>query len=310
MSRQRPTFRRSDINSDSEDDSEFTYQNGRNIKRSKKQKKTNNRNHDEDEDEESSDDEMKKISFGALTTAQNKLRQLDQDKKKKKKKSQQYNSDSDSDSDSDSAPSEDGVGNSSSDDDEGGFFNESNTNEYKKKQTQDQKKRSKHAPTQQSIYTKPPKIREIPGLLDGTKYAYSKHKDIRFDAAFGKVNTGEVRKNYAFLDNYRTNEINEMQKTLKNDKKLDDYQREDLEYTIKSTKSRLESLKKHDFEKSVVKKYLKETGKEFVNRGEKRKLINVARFDGMKGKQREKVLERKRKKKLGKEMRELEFGRK
>ncbi|KAG7707231.1 hypothetical protein KL930_003493 [Ogataea haglerorum] len=231
----------------------------------------------EDEDaysSEASNDSLSSLSFGALSAAQ---RKLDEEEDK--------NSESEPDSD-------------------GGFFEEPTPKSHTQK-----KKKNKHAPSETSAKKPVSKVREIPGLLDGTKYAKTKYHDIRFDSAFGKVNESEVRRNYKFLDEYRQKELEQVQSVLKDPKKrnkLSEKELQDLDYIAKSTKSRLDALKNKDLEREVIKDYKKKTGKEFVKRSDKRKLVQVARFQNMKGKQREKVLERKRKRRFGKEMRQFE----
>ncbi|KAH3670493.1 hypothetical protein OGAPHI_001008 [Ogataea philodendri] len=67
---------------------------------------------------------------------------------------------------------------SSDDQSEGEFFEPERTRDVARK------KKSKHAPKEASSKKPVSKVREIPGLLEGTKYASSKHHDIRFDSAF------------------------------------------------------------------------------------------------------------------------------
>lgn len=85
-----------------------------------------------------------------------------------------------------------------------------------------------------------------------------------------------------------------------------------MKYRLQSTRSKLESLKKKDREREAVKNYMKEQKAEnngkFLTRAEKRKVILVDRFEHMNSKQKNKSIERKRKRKLGKEMRALEFN--
>lgn len=79
----------------------------------------------------------------------------------------------------------------------------------------------------------------------------------------------------------------------------------------------MDTLKNHDLETQILKEYKKKQyldvkeGKSsqpyFLKRGDKRKILQKAKYDSMKPKQREKAMERKRKKRLGKEFRQLEF---
>ncbi|VEU24418.1 DEKNAAC105528 [Brettanomyces naardenensis] len=167
----------------------------------------------------------------------------------------------------------------------------------------------KHAPTVASTKRPVSKIREIPGL-QGKKQA-SLYRDIRFDAAYGKVNYERIRNDYKFLDEYRTKEIDEMDGMLKNKKlmnRMDEGEVENLKYEDQSLKSRMGHLKQEQFEKEALQNYKKETGKKWIKRSERRNVVRVAKFESMNGKQRRKTMERKRKRKLGKEMKSFAFS--
>lgn len=144
------------------------------------------------------------------------------------------------------------------------------------------------------------------------------HTDIRFDAAYGKADLAKARKDYAFLDEYRKQEIANMESLLKDKKsKLNDDEREEIKLQLQSLKSRMDTLKNRDLENNILSNYKKqqmESFKEgkvnkpyFLKRSDKRKILQKTKFDSMKPKQREKAMERKRKKRLGKEFRQLEF---
>ena len=231
------------------------------------------------------DDELATISFGTLRDAQSKLQN--------EKVSRKNEIDSDGffeESDSDSGPEE------------------TNTNSHKK--------RSKHAPAEVSSKKPVSRIRDIQGLP--SRKLQTLHTDIRFDAAYGKADITQTRKNYAFLDEYRKQEIQNMEQILKDKKsKLDEDQKEEIKLKLQSLKSRMDTLKNHDLETQILKEYKKKQyldvkeGKSsqpyFLKRGDKRKILQKAKYDSMKPKQREKAMERKRKKRLGKEFRQLEF---
>ncbi|CUM54707.1 rRNA biogenesis protein RRP36 [Debaryomyces fabryi] len=267
-----------------------------------------------DEPSDDEDDDMNSISFGALNAAQRKLEQKAAKKKggKSKKKSTRGDS-SDSDSDNDSS------------DEEGDFFetsdNEDDANRHskvnpgRKNGRRDvQKKKNKHAPSEASSKRPVSKVRDIGGLENKTMY-----RDIRFDPAYGKANLDDVRKNYSFLDDYRQQEVQEMEQVLKKDKNLSQFNKQKLEFKVQSLKSRLDTLNNRDLENKILSEHKKEqlakfkSGKQanpyFLKKSDKRKLIQKAKFDNMKASQREKVMERKRKRRLGKEFKELEFNR-
>lgn len=243
-----------------------------------------------------SDDDFSSLSFGALNSAQQKLRQQEKDSSTKKHtKHQLKEPESDSDSESD-----------------GGFF------EKGKNSKKDKKLKNKHAPTESSSKRPVSKIREIPGLK--TSKESTLYNDIRFDAAYGKADWNKIRKDYAFLDEYREKELSEMRSMLKDQKtrlKMSQRDIEDTELQIQSLKSRLDTLKNRDLSNKIIKDHKKQQSDKlrkgeqvnpyFLKKSEQRKMIQKAKFDTMKASQREKVMERKRKRRLGREFRELEF---
>lgn len=238
-----------------------------------------------------SHDEMEEISFGALNKAQKLLMKESRDEKEDESDEEGF-----FESESDSAPEE---------------LSSKSTNT---------KQRSKHAPAESSSKRPVSRIRDIPGLEVKNN---SRFGDIRFDPAFGKANEERIRKDYSFLNEYREKELQQMQSMLK-DKKLartmSQRERQELELQAQSLRSRLDSMKNKELETKVLADYKKEqrekwrlgeqTGPYFLKRADKRKLLQKAKFDSMKAPQREKVMERKRKRRLGREMRQLEFGRK
>lgn len=169
----------------------------------------------------------------------------------------------------------------------------------------------KHAPRESSVKRPVSVVRPIPGLNAKSEEPSLLYQDVRFETALGKADYKKARKAYGFLDEYREQEIGNMEKILKNPEmksRMSEAETQDLKYRLQSTKSRLESLKSKDRESVVLREHLKETGKTFLKRSDKRKLIQKDRFDNMSSGQRTKVMERKRKRKLGKEMRAFEHG--
>lgn len=55
-------------------------------------------------------------------------------------------------------------------------------------------------------------VRDIPGLEPLYK---AQAEDIRFDTVFGKADLQQARKNYAFLDDYRKDEISKLKGVLR-----------------------------------------------------------------------------------------------
>lgn len=235
-------------------------------------------------------DEMSKLSFGSLNSAQ---KQLENDS----------DSGSGGSSDSDSGPE---------------VSSSSHVQKPEKKRflKEDHKRRSKHAPSESSSKRPVSKIRAIPGLEPKSQSLYG---DIRFDATYGKADLIKIRKNYEFLDEYRKDEINKMEAILKDkpQKYLSEFQQNDLKNQIQTLKSRLNTMQNRDLEHKILSEHKQaqlsnfKSGKQanpyFLKQSEKKKLIQKARFDSMKSGQREKAMERKRKKRLGKEFKQLEF---
>ncbi|KAK6874816.1 rRNA biogenesis protein RRP36 [Candida tropicalis] len=254
--------------------------------------KTNKKSRGDEED-----DELSSISFGALNRAQAKLSKRDSDDDEEEEEEEESADDGFfEDSDSDGPPEE-----------------SSSSNRHG---NNDKKKKNKHAPSESSSKRPVSRIRDIPGLP--SRREQTLHTDIRFDAAYGKADLRKIRKDYAFLDDYRKQEISNMEGILRDKKnRLNDDEREEIKLQLQSLKSRMDTLKNRDLEESILKNYKKQqmddfkSGKVnkpyFLKRSDKRKVLQKAKFDSMKPKQREKAMERKRKKRLGKEFKQLEF---
>jgi ribosomal RNA-processing protein 36 len=266
--------------------------------------------------EDSENDEMETLSFGSIKSAQKQLDNDEEQRKhylkqyetpqkkpvksiKKKRPEPQYESEPEQGSDSE------------------GFFDSEDDSEAEQSSRGNKKsKRSKHAPKETSSKKAVKRIRQIPGLEN--KKESTLYTDVRFDAAFGKADVNRIRKDYKFLDDYRESEIKEIQSVLKNPKVrngLDNDEVEELEYESKSLKSRLDTLKNRELQQKVLDDYKKKMnssstgGKYYLKKSEQRKIIQKHKYDSMKSSQREKVIERKRKRRLGKEFKQLEFNR-
>lgn len=190
---------------------------------------------------------------------------------------------------------------------------------YKKNKFEKVSRKSKHAPSESSSKRPVSKVREIQGLnLRGES---TLHTDIRFDPAYGEADLSRTRKDYAFLDEYRQSEIGSMEKMLKDRKStelLGEREVGDLKFKLQSLKSRLDTMKNKDLETQILADHKKQqllsfksgaqTHPYFLKRSDQRKLVQKAKFDTMKGSQREKVMERKRKRRLGKEFKRMEFN--
>lgn len=164
------------------------------------------------------------------------------------------------------------------------------------------KRKHKHAPSEQSSKKPVSWVREIPGL----KKFKTAHRDIRFDAAFGKADLVEARKNYAFLDEYREKEIKDMQEQLRATQNPG--QKARLKRELEVMESRLKTLKDRDFEHKVLTENKPRNGYH-LKKSEQRKLVLAEKFKTMKNKDINRAIERKRKKEAGKEKKALPMRR-
>ncbi|CAH01354.1 rRNA-processing protein RRP36 [Kluyveromyces lactis] len=208
---------------------------------------------------------------------------------------------------------EESFGEESDSDSDGGFFDEESNDEANQNGKKKKGKR-KHAPTESSSKKKVRSMRKIPGLEDNK--SKSIYQDVRFDKAMGKSeDLAKIRQRYKFLDEYREKEINELDSMLHDRKflsKISDREKSEMEQQVRRMKSRLETVQVMEMEQKIVKDYEAEINKNNKNKyhlkdSEKRKVIQKWKFEHMKGKQREKVMDRKRKKRLGKEFKQFEF---
>lgn len=177
-------------------------------------------------------------------------------------------------------------------------------------------KKKSHAPSEQSSKKKVSRIRKIPGLETPKSMNENLYQDIRFDKSLGKAEDYEsIRKRYQFLDEYRQKEISELSRLLNDRKfvnKISERERDEMQEKLTSMRSKLQTLKNRDLDRKILKDYETEINKGnktkyHLKESEKRKVIQKYKFDHMKAKQREKVMDRKRKKRLGKEFKQFSF---
>lgn len=208
----------------------------------------------------------------------------------------------------------------------GGFFEEEDedSDAMPEEQNMNNKKRkkNKHAPREEKLSKKITFVRNIAGLEDYDKKeraeAKAKENDVRFDKALGDNNVDyhAIRANYKFLDEYRDQEIKKMRQLLKNKKemaKLDEYEIEEMRRNLQKMENKMYTLKQKDKEHEYLKNYQRDINiknqsrtdgnKFYLKESDKRKLLNKFKFENMDTRQRNKVVERKRKRVLGKEMR-------
>ncbi|KAH7032957.1 uncharacterized protein B0I36DRAFT_241102 [Microdochium trichocladiopsis] len=272
---------------------------------------------DDDEDEEDDDSEPEpslaaaQISFGALAKAQASLPSTN----KKKKGSRQAKASSDDDQNS--SDDSDGAGRRTKED------------PSKARRPPIPSRAHKHAPTEQSSKRAVTRKREV------VPQTVVKARDPRFDPTAGAVDSDKFRRAYGFLDAYRDDELAAMKRTLrdataaakpgatKRNKKLKDapvlseHEREKLKREIASIESRKAAQAAKDRHRELLDQHRKQE-KELVKQGktpfylkkaEQKKQVLVDRFAGMKKGQVDKAIERKRKKVVAKERRDMPWAR-
>ncbi|AGO10948.1 AaceriAFR557Cp [[Ashbya] aceris (nom. inval.)] len=254
-------------------------------------------------DASSDDDELSSLTFGSLKKAEDALQREEAHeavhtrvrkdaRPRESARSRREASDGDDSSDS-----------------EAGFFEE------------DEKRRSsgrrhKHAPSEQSAKRPVSKVRQIPGLEAARRE--EPLPDIRFDKSLGRAeDLAKVRNNYKFLDAYREKEIGELSALLADKKflrKASEREVQELQQRLTSMRSRLQTVQNRDTERQVLRDYERSINqgnktKFHLKKSEQKKVVQKWKFDHMKARQRDKVMERKRKKQRGKEFRSFEFHR-
>ena len=271
---------------------------------------------DDDEEEEGAvDGQLEKVSFGALKQAQDalsrkrkrneeanpaqdeklekireRLREIKRRKeseaeaegkpKKKQTSKKSDNRDEDehdqgSDSDSDSGPEEVGA-------------------------------TGKHAPMAQSSryeVTRKRQVIEVPKM---------KARDPRFDAMQQRnAHTGNVDKAYGFLAEYQADEIAQLKTAMKTTK--DPFEKDLLKRKIGSMENRIKAKAAKEREQEVLRRHRKderqkvESGKNpyYLKKSELKEQALVEKYKGMKGKDREKAIDKKRKKESQKEIKRM-----
>ncbi|KXJ92694.1 hypothetical protein Micbo1qcDRAFT_160464 [Microdochium bolleyi] len=270
---------------------------------------------DDDDDNEASEDESDagpslaaaRVSFGALAKAQASLPSTR--KKKGGAKDEPSNDDSDSEDSADGRRTKDDPS--------------------KNRRAPIPSRAHKHAPTEQTSKRAVTRKREV------IPQTIVKARDPRFDPTAGEVDSDRFRRAYGFLDSYRDDELAVMKRTLrdataaakpgatKRNKKLKDapilseHERENLKREIASIESRKASQAAKDKHRELLDEHRKKE-KELVKQGktpfylkkaEQKKQVLVDRFAGMKKGQVDKAIERKRKKVVAKERRDMPWAR-
>ncbi|KAH8598016.1 hypothetical protein B0O99DRAFT_615706 [Bisporella sp. PMI_857] len=199
---------------------------------------------------------------------------------------------------------------SKKDEDEDGWEdNEAAERKAGRKDKRDFNRSSKHAPTEISSKKAVSRKREVVPIPK------REIRDPRFESMAGSVDEARVRKAYAFLDDYREDEMKELREQIKKSKNEDEKER--MKRTLLSMESKKKAQMRKDKEQEILDRHRKEE-KELVRKGkqpfylkkaEQKKRVLLEQYGEMKGKQLDRVIERRRKKIEGKEKKKLPFSR-
>ena len=170
-----------------------------------------------------------------------------------------------------------------------------------KKITHDFLRTPKHAPTELSSRKAVSRRREV------VPTQKRDHRDPRFEPYGGATDESKTHRNYSFLDTYRNSEISELKTTIRKTKNGEG--KEKLKRALRKMESRKEAHKTKEQQQKVLREHRKEEkekieqGKRpfFLKKADQRKMLLMERFESMKGKQVDKVIVGRRKKKAARE---------
>lgn len=174
-----------------------------------------------------------------------------------------------------------------------------------------QQRSSKHAPTIQSSKKAVTRKREV---IDTPKI---RSRDPRFDPLTGAAPDREkLNKKYAFVAEYQASELSSLKSLLKDrhaSRTMTESEREDLKRKIASMESKAKAQQNTDRVREIEREHKKRErdavgqGKKpfFLKKSEVKKQALVKKFEGMKGRERERAVERRRKKLSQRERRSM-----
>ncbi|KAI8964002.1 DUF947-domain-containing protein [Daldinia sp. FL1419] len=170
---------------------------------------------------------------------------------------------------------------------------------------------NKHAPTEQSSKRQVTRRREVVATHKPVA------RDPRFSAAVqGRpIDEDRLRRAYGFLDEYRDSEMAQLRDAAKKTK--DAGAKEELKRALASMEGKKKAQQAREAERKLIEEHRKRE-KELVKQGKKpfylkkseqKKQLLVDRFAGLKGKQVDRVIERRRKKLASKEKKNMPMER-
>ncbi|CAI6329215.1 unnamed protein product [Periconia digitata] len=165
---------------------------------------------------------------------------------------------------------------------------------------------SKHAPAVQSSKRAVSRKRQVVDVKKPVS------RDPRFDSITGpKPDENTIRKRYAFLDDYKKSEMAELKDAIKKTKNEAD--KEKLKKKLISMESQLKTQEKKDRQQSVLSEHRKKEkelikqGKQpfYLKKSDQKQLALKEQFQSMKPKDRDRAIERRRKKATAKERKNM-----
>ncbi|KAL8707840.1 MAG: hypothetical protein Q9220_007194 [cf. Caloplaca sp. 1 TL-2023] len=164
---------------------------------------------------------------------------------------------------------------------------------------------SKHAPAGMSSKKAVSRKREVVPIIKRDV------RDPRFEPISGPHDEEKTKANYSFLDDYRNVEMSELKASIRRTNDKDTKER--LKRALTSMESRKRTMQRRDQQQEVLRahrakeKELVKQGKRpfHLKRGEQKRLALVQRFESMNDKQLGKTMERRRKKKARKVMKDM-----
>ncbi|KNC75217.1 hypothetical protein SARC_12252 [Sphaeroforma arctica JP610] len=172
------------------------------------------------------------------------------------------------------------------------------------------KRTSKNAPREMSSKTTVTRLRKVVEVKN------TKSRDPRFDDLSGAYNSDLWQKAYGFLDEYRAEELKELQAQFKKEK--DAAKREEIQLTISKIKQS-DELKRREKAKQELKAKFRKAEEAAVAKGknpfylkktEQKKLEMVAKFNQLKEKgELDRYLEKRKKKNTSKDHRYVPYNR-
>ncbi|KAI6354124.1 rRNA biogenesis protein rrp36 [Pyricularia grisea] len=175
-------------------------------------------------------------------------------------------------------------------------------------------RKTKSAPEEMSSKRPVSRYREV---VKPPPNARPKPRDVRFEQELTGEDYQRFRRNYAFLDQYRDEEMAKLREIISRKKGVTPADREDAKLKLRKMEDEKRSQERKDREYELMREHKKKEkelvkqGKKpfFLKKSEQKKLLLMDKFAGMSKSQVDKAIEKKRKKVAGKEKKQLPFAR-